>query len=154
MITIKMIADRLLEILASQYPSCTFYAHSVPASIERPSFKVYLDSDRSEDSSLISTNETVSMGIVYYSPLTEPIPDELKHFAVYSNIRDIFRMGYIRVGDRSLKVVLLRGGKQDNEIFLIVKLVYLDDRPQDETNNEPNYDLMGEVHIITKRNNL
>jgi hypothetical protein len=153
MITVKMIADRLLEILAELYPSCTFYAHSLPDSIARPSFNIYLEADRSEDSSLISTNETVSMGIVYYSPLTEPIADELKHFAVYSNIRNIFRMGYIRVGGRSLKVVLLRGGKQDNEIYLIVKLVYVDDRPQDDTGSGTTYDLIGEVNIRTERNN-
>ena len=152
MITVKMIADRILEILAERYPSCTFYAHSLPDIIARPSFNIYLEADRSEDSSLISTNETVSMGIAYYSPLTGPVADELKHFAVYSNIRDIFRTGYIRVGDRSLKVVLLRGGKQDNEIYLIVKLVYADDRPQDDTGSGTADDLIGEVHIKERNN--
>lgn len=157
MISTKMITDRVKEILAGLYPASTFYDHSVPASIERPSFNVYLEADRSEDGSQMSTTETTSVGIVYFSPLTGPIPEELKPLAVYSNIKEYFRRGNIRVGDRSLKIVLLRGGRQDNEIFLIAKLVYADDRPQylnGLPQEEPAYDFMGDVNISTKNNNI
>lgn len=152
MITVKMITDRITEILAGQYPACVFYAHNVPASITRPAFNIYLYADRSEDSGLTTTGETLSVGITYFAPLTDPIADELKHFAVYSNIKDIFRKGSILVGDRSLKVTLLRGGRQDNEIYLIVKLLYSDDRPQyidGVLQDGVTYDLMGEVKIDT-----
>lgn len=147
MITFEMIAGRVSEIISEQYPSCDFYTHTVPASIARPSFNIYLEADRSEDGSLTSTNETASVGIVYYAPSDEPVPDELKPLAVYSNIKEIFRRGCIRVGDRSLKIVLLRGGRKDNEIFLIVKLVYAEERPGDEID----YDLMGDVSLKTKK---
>lgn len=144
MITVKMIADSIKDMLYQLYPSCTFYIQGIPEGFQRPSFHIYLDNDRSEDGNRLLTHEKTSLGIKYYPPVEGSIPPELEHIIVYSSIKDTFRKGFVDVGDRKLKVSLLRGGKQDdNCLFIVVKLEYSEERPM----NEPAYDLMEEINI-------
>lgn len=145
MITVKQIIEEIVQVLRGKYPTFSFYMHNVPGNMENPSFQIYVDADRSEDSNRLQTNEMTSVGIVYYPPAAEPLADELTHISVYSSVKNIFRKGYFEVDSRALKVALIRGGKQNNGIFLIVKLVYIDDRPRDEET----YEMMSEVNFKT-----
>ncbi|MCX8132017.1 MAG: hypothetical protein N3I35_18210 [Clostridia bacterium] len=143
MINVERIIENIVQVLSQKYPAFSFYLHSIPENISGPSFNIYLDTDRSEDNNRFQTNEITSIGIVYYSPAQEQPGDGLSPISVYSGMKNIFRKGYFVVDDRTLKVALIRGGKQNNTIYLIVKFVYSDDRPCNEEANE----LIGEVNI-------
>lgn len=144
MISVKDIMEKVVQVLKENYPAFDCYLHTMPENANGPSFNIYLEADRSEDNNRLQTNETTSIGIVYRPPAQEePIEDEMTQGAVYSTVKNIFRKGYFEIGGRALKVVLIRGGKQENDIYLIVKLVYSDDRPR----NEETYPLMGEVKL-------
>lgn len=141
MITASTIVDCIKQMLYLKYPSCQVYLHNVPAGAIRPYFQIYLDMDRSEDNSRFLTNETTALNITFCPPIEGQIPTGMEPFTVYDSVKEMFRKGFLEVGDRSLKVVLLRGGKKDNEIFIIVKLVFDEERPLDEVA----YETIGEV---------
>ena len=144
MIAVKAIIEKVVQVLGEKYPTFDIYLHNMPENISNPSFNIYLDADRSEDNNRLQTNETTSIGIYYCPPAqVEPLEDEMTHIGVYSTVKNVFRRGYFEVGGRALKVVLIRGGKQNNGIYIIVKLVYSDERPS----NEEAYELMGEVKL-------
>ncbi|MCX7710061.1 MAG: hypothetical protein N2484_09440 [Clostridia bacterium] len=143
MITASSIADFIKQMICLRYPTCQMYLHNVPGSAARPYFQIHLDFDRSEDSNRFLTSETTALSITYFPPLEGEIPLGLEPFSVYDSIKGVFRKGFLKVGDRSLKVALIRGGKKDNEIFVIVKFVFDEERPLDEMA----YEAIGEVNL-------
>ncbi len=132
MLTIKDIVKGIADTVKEQYPEAAVYLHGMPGEITEPSFDVYIDSDRSEDDSRRQTLETACVGIAYYPHGQAGEEEETSSLDVYSRLKSVFRKGFVSIGGRTLKVVLLRGGRQDGITFLIVKLVYCDDRPMDE----------------------
>lgn len=147
MVTTLKIMNKVNEILAQLYPSCTLYIQQTPGDMERPSFLICLDTDRSEDSGRLSAMETTAVKIKYSAPVEGTVPEELKPVNVYDGIKSFFRKGYLNLEGRAIKNVLTRGGTEDNEIFLIVKFVYMEDRRSDE--GEISYEMMGEVRETT-----
>lgn len=141
MVTIRMIVDRIKELLYQQYPSCTFYTQTMPENAVKPSFYLYIYTDRSEDGNRLLTYETTSIGISYFPPDTGEIPEDLQALNVYDFMKGVFRKGSFQVDDRALKVILLRGGTEGTETYLIVKMVYEEERPLEATA----YDSIGEI---------
>ncbi|RCX13260.1 hypothetical protein DFR58_11878 [Anaerobacterium chartisolvens] len=131
MLTVKDVVKGIADTVKEQYPEAEVYLHGMPGVITAPSFDVYIDSDRSEDDNRVQTVETVCVGIDYYPSEQAGQQEGIKPLDVYSSLKSVFRNGFVRIGGRALKVVLLRGGRRDGVTFLIVKLVFCDYRPVD-----------------------
>lgn len=146
MITPKKIVNMVKALLYKQYPSCHYYIQDVPPSPIRPSFNIYIYSDRSESSGRLHREETISVGIHYYHQSNGNVPEDMEPINVYSNVKEIFRRGLIKIEDRTLKIDLIRGGTKDGEVYLIIKMVYSEEIPADDQDSTT-YELIREINI-------
>jgi hypothetical protein len=144
MITIQNIIDEINGLILSKFPASTFYIQNIPEGFERPSFFIELISSGSEDNNISITEEEMSIQIVYFAPVDDYyIADSKNQYLVSDTVKNIFRKGYINVGDRAVKITKTTGGPRDNEVYISINLQYFEDRPMDTEV----YELIGKVNI-------
>lgn len=142
---IEIEVNRLLAVNFTQVQ--TIYRNRYPRDFDRPSFlieTVKFDIDA-------STRKTVSC--VDYLTITCFVEvDENGNgadgalIAVQSDVMQLFRPGFIRVGDRALKVKASTGGADFDRSYVELQLEFYDDRT-DEQDTAP---LMEEFDIETE----
>lgn len=144
MITVLKVINAVNKLLFGHYPECDFHIQNIPEGFKRPAFFIDLVTDSSKDNNTILTDEKISLQVVYFAPVDgHQIRQKENQLEAYSNMKALFKKGYIQVEDRALRITNLEGGPRDNEVYLTIDVAFADDRPQDSES----YDTVGEVKL-------
>lgn len=142
MITIMKIINAVNKMLYQAYPDSDFHIQEIPEGFKRPSFFIDLISDSSKDNNILLTDDKVNIQVVYFAPENEhKIRLKENQLEVYSNIKSLFKKGFVQVEDRAVKIENLEGAPRDNEVYLTIDFSFTEEKPQESQE----YDLIGEI---------
>jgi hypothetical protein len=121
-----LIASKTTEII---------YTKNQGEGFERPSFFITYISSNTEDINHFAYNNNIMIQIVYFAPFSDDYKNvnSEAQYAMNDTLKNIFKNGYFKMGDRAIKINKMSGGPRDAEIYLTLDLDLTDDRniPED-----------------------
>lgn len=129
MITEKDILTAINQLIAEKYPKVAVYINLCPENFIRPSFYIQHVTTSSRDKSCKTVEQTVFYTITcfietdsHYNVDAESLMER------QTEILNLFRKGYIMIGDRAVKVKASSSGFLDGEAYVELQFEYCDDR--------------------------
>lgn len=115
----------------------------LPDNFERPCLYLGVVGDESEDVNIDTVLERLSLIVVYFAPQDGyGVPDPIDQRVTMECIGSVFRRGYIRVGDRALRVGY-KERQYDGEVGASLYFEYCDDRPE----MAEEYEIMKDLYL-------
>jgi len=147
MISIETIISAAEDLVAGQFSSDEKYRNLTPRDFKRPSFLFEGGPVKTAPAgiSLLEVTATITITIfvevdAYHNSHIQELEQRMM------SVKELFAVGYLRVGDRALHVINTDGNYQFDFATVQVTLNYLDDCPGDGKT----WPLMGEVHTTIK----
>lgn len=148
MITLEQIEIEINRLLVVKFPDVqTIYRNRYPHEFDRPSFlieTVKFDLDAANRKSVRCVDYITITCFVEVDEFGNAADGTL--IAIQSKVMQLFRPGFIRVGNRALKVKASTGGADFDRSYIDLQLEFYDDRT-DEQDTTP---LMEELEIETE----
>lgn len=142
MLDLIKVRDAINKILVKRYPTLTFYIDKVPKDFERPSFLIEYVTSSQDAINKDILKEQLFYTITYFSNVDEYYNvDKMDLHSVLVETLKVFRVGYINIEDRAIKIKASSGGSNENEIYIDLQLEYFEDRLEESEK----YDKMGEI---------
>lgn len=135
MIATEDIATQINSLLVGKFPERTVYRNRYPRSFDRPSFLIETVKDATDAANRKTVRCVAFFTITCFVEVDEfenSVDGEL--IAVQDAVMQIFRPGFIRVGDRALKVKASTGGADFDRSYVDLQLEYFDDRSDEQDN--------------------
>jgi hypothetical protein len=148
MITPNQIVDEINRLLVVAYPEPTVYINRCPKKFDRPSFLI--ETVKAGDN---PASRKMVKCEAYFTVTCFVKVDEFGNgadgvlTAIQTEVMGIFRKGYIKVGDRAIKVKASSGGSDFDRSYVDLQFEYFDNR-SDDVDNTP---LIGDVDLIMKK---
>ncbi len=147
MITTRQIMDAINELLVKQLNAECVYINRCPEDFERPSHLIEAVTGGSSPANRRTVGQISFFTITNFEAVDEfGNCDDGALMEVQDRVMNLFRQGYIRVGDRALKVAASTGGSDFDRSYVDLQLEFFDDR-DDEADTAP---LMEEVEFTLK----
>jgi hypothetical protein len=136
------IITEINKLLVKAYPIRTVYINLCPKDFDRPSFLIQCVREICIDVNRWTVQITGYYTVVCFENVNDYHNSDSEALLTVQNaIMDLFRDGYIQVGDRIIKCKSSNGGINDDASFIDVQVEYFDDRT-DKVDTTP---LMGTV---------
>lgn len=131
--TINDIVVEINRRLMSAYSTQTVYTNRCPEKFDRPSFLI--EAIRINNDS--ANRKTVKTVAYFTITCIEPVDeywnsDSAALLDVQEKVLQLFRAGYLKVGDRALKVSASTGGADFDRSYVDLQLEFYDDRGGEE----------------------
>lgn len=147
MVEAAEIMTAINRLLLTIYPEDMVYIDECPKDFERPGFLIEKVTESINRVSFRVVEVEDYYTVVCFETVNERYDsDSVKLMERQRAVINLFRKGYIRAGDRALKVYASSGGRDDNEAYVDIQFRYFDDvggKQQQET-----AELMQAVNII------
>jgi len=146
MIAVKDITDEINRLMVAAFPSAQAHINACSAGFDRPAYLIRCTKFDRTDANRRTVSVSAGMEIVYIPELNkDQIVDGDVLSAAQDTIISIFAAGYIKVGDRCLKIRSTPGKPETDATIITIQMDYYDDRPA-PADNTP---LMGSVTNTT-----
>lgn len=147
MIAEKEILLAVNQMLAVQFPQTAVYVNKCPGDFIRPSFFIEHVSTEQKDNSCKTVIKTEIFQITCFAPVDSHYHSDSELLMErQTDVLNLFRKGYIVIGDRAVKVKAASSGFNEGEAYAELQFEYCDDRLE-EAGNET---LIGSVSTKVK----
>ena len=134
----NMIMDAVCAEIVKQDPDAAVYVNFQPSDFERPSHYIECASETVTSDNRLLVSVSSHFTVTSFLPVDEyGESDQQDLLRKQALVMSIFRKGYIRVGDRAIKVQASTGGYLPDRVFVDFQTGYFDDRGEWEPKNEP-----------------
>jgi hypothetical protein len=118
-----------ISTLIAQNNDLTVYIQNVGKDFERPSFLISHINGSTNDLNRNVLDNNIFIQIVYYAPWDEyDNVDAENQYNMHDTLKEIFKKGYFKMGDRAVKIIQLTGGPRDAEIYLTLNLTITEEK--------------------------
>jgi len=146
-VTTRQIVDAISGLLVKQLNAECVYTNRCSEDFERPSYLIEAVTGGSGSANRRTVDQTSFFTITNFEVVDEfGNCDDGALLEIQDKVMNLFRPGYIRVGDRALKVAASTGGSDFDRSYVDLQLEFFDDR-DDEADTAP---LMEEVEFTLK----
>lgn len=150
MVKQKDILREINIILVKAFPKYAVYINNCPKDFERPSFLLELVRMSQRDVSRNTFEKTVYFTITCFTTIDERYHSDAEDIIeLQENVLQLFAQGYVKVGDRAIKVQGSTGGIDTDRAYIDLQLEYFDNR----TDEEDNTPLITSVYTKIRRDN-
>lgn len=130
MTTTNQIRDTVGQLLKGKYPDRTQYVNRCPKDFARPSFWIEVAKDKQDDVNWSTIRHQVHFLLTCFVFMDSfNNGDDLELTDLQDAVIGLFSAGYIRVGDRAIKVSASAGGHDNDRSYVDLQFDYFDDRP-------------------------
>ncbi len=137
MVTTKQIMNAINKLLVEKLAAECVYRNRCPEGFERPSYLIEAISNGSDSANCRTVEQTAYLTITCFAAVDEfGDSDDSTLIDLQDGVMNLFRPGYLRVGDRALKVKASTGGADFDRSYVDLQLEFFDDR-SDEANTAP-----------------
>lgn len=144
MIIPNQITEAISKLLAALYPGTTVYLNNCPKDFLRPSFCIKSVKTTELPANRNAVKIRARFSVTYFAAIDESgAADAGNLLKMQSGIMEIFRKGYVKVGDRNIKVIAKNSDGDADSSCVILRFDYFDDR----TNETDSVPLMEEVNF-------
>lgn len=138
------ILTQINRLLVKAYPDRTVYINLCPKDFARPSFFIECLSENISDVNRSTVQVTGYYTITCYIEVDKYHNSDAEALmAVQDAVLDIFKDGYITVGNRKIKCKSSAGGMDSDAAYVDIQFEYYDDR----SDTKETYPIMGMVKI-------
>lgn len=148
MITTGQIRDAINQLLVDKLKAKTVYINRCPKDFERPSF--WLETVRSDTAAInfCTVKVTAYFSVTCFIKMDDyGNSDNVELTNVQDSVVSLFSDGYMKVGDRALKVKANTAGYDNDRSYVDLQFEFFDDR-SDAADNTP---LMDDLNIELKK---
>lgn len=141
------ILNEVSRLLTEACPAAgNVYLKTCPDEFSRPCLCIDVVEDESNDINIDTTLEKLSLYVTYFSSLnSNNLPDPTEQQEQMDVIKNVFRKGYVRVGDRAIQVKYAGKQREDrlneSEIGAFLNFEYCEERPKATEEHEIMQDL-------------
>lgn len=115
--------------MVERFPAAQAHVGFCPVGFERPAYLITCPKVSRTDASRTTVLVNASVAIGFFTPLNDyQLPDCDELTEAQNAVIDIFRQGYIRVGDRCLRVKAATGSMAAGEAYVDLQIEFFDDR--------------------------
>lgn len=137
MIQLRELYDGINRLLISSYPTVVVYTERQPKDFTRPSFLIEHIRTSKRDINCKTIEKTSYFTITGYLKVDSYYrSNSLELMELQDNVLNLFNQGYIKVGDRAVKLNGSSGGIDVDKIYIDLQFECRDDRMVDN-DNEP-----------------
>lgn len=128
--------------IAEAFPGYPVYDNENPQDFQRPSFMIKYVKATWNDANCSTVDKTVYFTITCFTPLDQYNRSNVHELVkLQEDTLRLFSRGYVKVGDRAIKVYGSIGGIDSDRAYIDLQFQYFDDRTIDADNTP----LMGSV---------
>lgn len=137
MITTNQIMDAINRLLVEKYSERTVYVNRCPKDFDRPSFLIESVKAGGDSANRKTVKNNAYLTITCFESVDDyGNSDDGALTEVQDDVLQLFRPGFLKVGDRALTVIASTGGADFDRSYVDLQLEYYDDR-SDELDNTP-----------------
>lgn len=130
MITANSIIDEINRLMVDLFPTAQAHINACPEGFERPAYLIRCAKLEQSDVNRSTVAVSAVFEIVFLPALDKnQIADGAELLTAQDTIIGIFAAGYIKVGDRCLKIRSTPGKPQPDGTIITIQTDYYDDRP-------------------------
>ena len=148
MISILQILESVEAKILSVYPNAAQYIDICPEQFERPAFLVERVTNSRRDVNFNTIQMTEYFTITCFAEVNRRNHSSvLELLEIQEKITDLFRCGYLTVGDRAVRVTASSGGRDFDQAYVDIQLEYSEEREklqEKELIDEISVDIKGE----------
>jgi hypothetical protein len=135
------------RMIGAAFPNYTVYINACPKDFARPSFLLKYIKLSQTDATRFTVEKTVSITITCFVSVDKHDRSDMDELAnLQDQVIQLFLPGYIKVGDRALKVLSSTGGIDPDRAYIDLEFNFFDDRTDVEDMNP----LIASVSTIIK----
>lgn len=151
MIKLTELFDSINRMIISLYPKVVVYTpERQPKDFTRPSFLIEHIRTSQSDINRSTVEKIAYFTVTGYLEVDKyHRSDALKLIELQDNLLNLFNQGYVKVGERAIKLRSSSGGTDIDKIYIDLTFEYFDDR----TMNKDNEPLMSTVTTTYRRYN-
>ncbi|PKM71516.1 MAG: hypothetical protein CVU91_13415 [Firmicutes bacterium HGW-Firmicutes-16] len=147
MTTANSIIDEINRLMVIAFPSAQAHINACPKDFERPAYLIRCVSFDRTDANRWTVAVSAAFEIIYLPMLDKnQIVDGAELLTAQDAILGMLAAGFIKVGDRCLKIKSTPGKPETDGTIITIRTDYYDDRPA-AADNTPK---MGTVETTTK----
>lgn len=133
MVTTRQIMDAINALLVKQLNAECVYINRCPEDFERPSHLIEAVTGGSSSANRRTVDQTSFFTITNFEAVDEfGNCDDGALMEIQDKVMNLFRPGYLLVGDRALKVAASTGGSDFDRSYVDLQLEFFDDRGEPE----------------------
>ncbi len=121
------------RLLVERFPDYTVYVQDCPKDFKRPSFLLEFIRLSQVDANRITVEKTIYYTITCFVPVDKRYCSDTEELIdLQEDVLQIFSQGFIKVGDRAIKVQGSTGGMSKNETYIDLQFEFFDNRTDEE----------------------
>jgi len=137
LITVDNIIDEINRLMVTKFPSALACVNLIPVEFTRPAYLITCEKFDCTDASRHTVAISSVFSVIYFGTVDEYQQTNTTELSgAQATIMDLFKEGYITVGDRKIKCRSSRGRLDFDAAYIDVQFEYFDDRT-DTTGKTP-----------------
>lgn len=132
MVTAMDVLNAINLLLVKRYPDRTVYVQRCPKNFARPSFFLELIRQDAESANKGLLAETMYFLLTCFASKDEYYnSDALELIQLQNDVLNLFRSGYLGVGDREIKIEASGGGTEKGEVYIDIQVDFAQEKSEE-----------------------
>lgn len=147
MITAEQVLDGVRGLLTEKLNAQTVYADVCPKDFARPGYWLETVKEETDPVNFCTVKKRMYFSVTCFLPAGAGENGDITPTRMQTEVADLFRPGFLRLGGRALKVSADANGHESDRSFVSLRFEFFDDLTDAEENAPP----MGDVDVALKK---